>query len=331
MKKLLCIFLMLTLLTSAALAEGHVITGTVTNNEGESELNIQWGTDGFAIEREKGVLAGRWQANGALLLTLSDEISVLLPALPKIEGFSEKLTALLQDAPVYESARHSSLYIFAQQVELSGDAVCAFGLSLLDSIPEAAALAPLRQLLAQGGDSEPWATITRYLPDQRQYPNDQLLMFSLFAPGLPYIWLEIRTDEYGVNFRLAATQETVTDWDETILALEENNGESGLLLKGFTLEMADDEENNIYVEAELFAKGMDLHFETDVYISLDGAYDWYADAVLTDARSNEELYTLNLESELVDEIMLPEIIDTEVIDLTDGIDETEQALLAEFF
>ena len=81
MKKLLCIFLMLTLLTSAALAEGHVITGTVTNNEGESELNIQWGTDGFAIEREKGVLAGRWQANGALLLTLSDEISVLLPAL----------------------------------------------------------------------------------------------------------------------------------------------------------------------------------------------------------------------------------------------------------
>ena len=331
MKKLLCIFLMLTLLTSAALAEGHVIAGTVTSNEGESELNIQWGTDGFAIEREKGVLAGRWQANGALLLTLSDEISVLLPALPKIEGFSEKLTALLQDAPVYESARHSSLYIFAQQVELSGDAVCAFGLSLLDSIPEAAALAPLRQLLAQGGGSEPWATITRYLPDQRQYPNDQLLMFSLFAPGLPYIWLEIRTDEYGVNFRLAATQETVTDWDETILALEENNGESGLLLKGFTLEMADDEENNIYVEAELFAKGMDLHFETDVYISLDGAYDWYADAVLTDARSNEELYTLNLESELVDEIMLPEIIDTEVIDLTDGIDETEQALLAEFF
>ena len=64
---------------------------------------------------------------------------------------------------------------------------------------------------------------------------------------------------------------------------------------------------------------------------MDGAYDWYADAVLTDARSNEELYTLNLESELVDEIMLPEIIDTEVIDLTDGIDETEQALLAELF
>ena len=138
-------------------------------------------------------------------------------------------------------------------------------------------------------------------------------------------------DEASRYFRLAATQETVTDWDETILALEENNGESGLLLKGFTLEMANDEENNIYVEAELFAKGMDLHFETDVYISLDGAYDWYADAVLTDARSNEELYTLNLESELVDEIMLPEIIDTEVIDLTDGIDETEQALLAEFF
>lgn len=331
MKKLLCVFLALMLLTSASLAEGHLITGTLTGEEGESELIIQWGTDGFMLEREDRVLAGHWQADGGLLLALSEEMSVLLPALPKMDGFSEKLTALLQDAPVYESARHSSLYIYAQQAELSADAVCAFGLSLLDSIPDAAVLAPLRQLLEQGGGSEPWATVTRYLPDQRQYPNNQLLMFSLFAPGLPYIWLELRMDEYGINFRLAATQETVTDWDETILALEDSNGENGLLIKGFTLEMADDEENNVYVEAELLAKGMALHFETDIYISLDGAYDWYADGVLTDERSDTELYTLSLESELVDEIMLPEITGSQVIDLTDGIDETEQSLLTDLF
>ena len=331
MKKLLCVFLALMLLTSAALAEGHLITGTLTGEEGESELTIRWGTDGFTLEREDRMLAGHWQADGGLLLALSEEMSVLLPALPKVDGFSEKLTALLQDAPVYESARHSSLYIFAQQVELSADAVCEFGLSLLDSIPGAAVLAPLRQLLEQGGGSEPWVTVTRYLPDQRQYPNDQLLMFSLFAPGLPYIWLEIRTDEYGINFRLAATQETVTDWDETILALEDSNGEDGLLIKGFTLEMADDEENNVYVEAELLAKGLALHFETDIYLSLDGAYDWYADGILTDERSDTDLCTLSLESELVDEIILPEITSSQIIDFTDGIDETEQSLLTELF
>ncbi len=331
MKKLLCLFMTLLLLTTAALAEGHLVTGTLTNDEGENNLIIQWGTDGFTVQQQERTMTGRWQENGTLLLALSDEISVLIPTLPKMEGFSEKLTTLLQNAPVYESARHSSLYIYAQRAELSGDAVCKFGLSLLDGMPEIAALAPLRKLLELGGGSEPWATITRYLPDQRQYPNDQLLMFSLFAPGLPYMWLETRTDEYGVNFCLAVTQEKVTDWDETLLVLEETNGETGMLLKGFTLEMADNEENNIYMEAELFVKGMDLHFETDIYISLDGAYDWYADGMLTDVRSNEELYEISLESELVNEIILPEIPDTQVIDLTDGTDETEQALLSGLF
>ena len=123
MKKLLCVFLALMLLTSAALAEGHLITGTLTGEEGESELTIRWGTDGFTLERENCVLAGRWQADGGLLLALSEEMSVLLPALPKVDGFSEKLTALLQDSVWYydsDMKRGTAIVIGTESTGLTG-------------------------------------------------------------------------------------------------------------------------------------------------------------------------------------------------------------------
>lgn len=329
MKKLLCALLLMMLLCGAAQAQGRLITGDIAWPQGAAELNLHWGAAGFegALTGEKTVaLAGAWQPDGRLLIAADQTLALLLPALPT-GTLTAPLLEALEGLDAYQTARHSSLFIQAQQVQFSADAVCAYARELLTLYPLLDADGSLRAALELAGGSETWATVTRYMADQQQYPGSWLLQINVDAPVLPSIFVEVQTGgKDSWDWKFAIQRQRVTDWDETIAALEEGGSADGFLLKGFAIAFEDAAETDTYVEGSLFWQGRRYTLELDCYTSNTGAYDWKAEGALSDD-SGTELLRLNLESALTDAEPTPSVTYTRLVDLTDGVDAEEMKAL----
>ena len=165
---------------------------------------------------------------------------------------------------------YSSLFTRALSVDLTGDTLSPILQNLWTQFPLLSSA--LGELPAQNGDV--WGTLTRYKGDAQQYPDLSLLVLSLHVPTLPNIYVWLRNDEFGSTCKFAVEKAAVTDWDETLLTLEEGKSDTGFVVNAFTLNFEDDEEKNIYLEATLTTPAFALTAECDYYLDYTGDYLW---------------------------------------------------------
>ena len=328
MKKLICCLIALLMLLLSAQAEGSLITGEVT--EGSlAGSPIYLLTDGTSLSGTVG--------STTLLATLTDDTLLagtqslaLRLRLPRIREALDALLARLNDQPTYENAVYSSLFIQAQQIELTADEVAPLAREVLAFLPMLDASGQLLPSLEGVGGSETWATVTRYTADERQYPGTWMVQVNVFAPVLPAMRLEVRTDEFGANFVLALSHQAVTDWDETIAALSEvapGDTSLGQMIKGFTMTDNSGSEKWLYVEAACYGFALPLRLGTDIFIDALDARQWTAELDLINDDTNEALFHGALESTATTQSPAP-AESAQVIDLTDGMDDAERDLLA---
>lgn len=299
MKKLLCLCLTLLLVLPGAQA-GEVIRGEGTLRGTPFTLHAETADTAFTAVLDGACtlsLAGAREADGRLLLANGSGTGVLLPSFDAGEAL-RGVRAALADSVLYETARYSSLFTQMQTVELSSPTVAGLLSPLLAVWPmsdaKEAQLAALQEALTL--PPQPWAVVSHYQADPRQYPDTALWQLNLYAPGLPAVFGEVRTDEYGQSFTLAAEASPVADWDEAVLALEEGKSPTGLLLKGFTLVFRDSLEVNTYAELALQHGSAHYLLEIDHYASVDKPGDWEAEVTVKDG-TGAVLLTADLTSQ----------------------------------
>jgi len=327
MKKVLCFLLALALLCGAALAENRDITGSVTLKGDAYTVDVLLGEAGFEANikgASKMTVQGVRQSDGTMLLG-DGSGKALLVSLVSLDEMLNPVISALDEEPAYEDAVYSSKYIQAQQVQMSAAEVAAFALTVLNACPFLSTDEALYQSLKQVGGGETWATVTRYVADQRQYPNDWLLRVNVFSPLLPAIYAEVRSDEFGSSFTLAASRAKVTDWDETIAAISENAAE-GALVKGFTLVDAGTDVTNTYLEVDICYQGGRYLLVVDRDVSNDNAGQWTASVALTDG-ADAEVAAAELSCAPAKKGPAPQVKYTTLVDGTDGLTESERAQL----
>ena len=330
MRKLLSLLLMLLLLSSAAGAENLLITGEGTYGGAPCHLQLLSGSDGFELTLTGGKnrhVQGVRQSDGTLLMGDGGDVALLLAPVSLRTLFAPVMTAL-DNEPTYEDAVYSSKYVLGQQIHLSAREVSAYLLALLGACPLLDADGAIRAALPeQPSSTEVWATVTRYVADQRQYPNDSLLRLNLFAPVMPAVFAELRTDEFGSSFRFAWAQGRVTDWDETILAIEENSADGGILLKGFTMVDEGLADVNTYLEADLYMGGSHYLIMADLTADAANPSLWTADVEVLDLAAGDQVLVAALEGTVSPQGPAPQVKYTTLVDATDGLTPDERALL----
>ena len=328
MKKMVCCLIALLTLLLSAQAEGSLITGEITEGAlAGSPVYVL--TDGSSLSGTVGSTALLARLEGDTLLAGTDRLAVKL-TLPRVRERLGALMARLQEQPTYENAVYSSLFIQAQQIELTADEVAPLAREAIACLPMLDAEGTLLPRLEGAGGQETWATVTRYTADERQYPGTWMMQINVFAPVLPPMRLEIRTDEYGANFVLALSRQPVTDWDETIAALSDaapGDTSLGQMIKGFT--MTDDGSNEkwLYVEAACFGFTQPLRVGVDIFIDAVDARQWTAEIDLINDDTQDTVLHGSLESAATTQSPDP-AESAQVIDLTDGMDDAERDLLA---
>lgn len=317
MKKLFCCLAALLLMLSSALAEGSLITGEIIEGalKGSSVYLLADDTRLSGTVGDISLLARL--ENGALTLgTAEKALRVRLPQLNALEGIFDRL----RQQPTYENAVYSSLFIQAQQLELSAGEVAAIARELLSALPMLDPDGSRAAALNGVEGKETWATVTRYEADQRQYPNTWMLLVHVFSPDLPAMHAEIRTDEYGANFTLAFSEQPVTDWDETIAAISDaapGDTSHGRLIKGFTMADSNGSQQSLYVECACSGFGLPLRFGVDALIDTVDPRQWTADIDMINDDTREPLLRGSLESTVTPQT--PEDVESaEIIDMTEG-------------
>ena len=328
MKKMLCCLVALLTLILSAQAEGSLITGEITEGLlADSPIYVL--VDGSALSGTVGSTTLLAQLEGSTLLAGTDSRAVKF-ALPQLQEKLSALMARLTEQPTYENAVYSSLFIQAQQIELTADEVAPLAREILTFLPMLDVNGDLLPSLAGAGGSETWATVTRYTADERQYPGTWMMQINEFAPVLPAMRLEIRSDEYGANFVLALSRQPVTDWDETIAALSDaapGDTSLGQMIKGFTMVDNGSSEKWLYVEAACFGFTLPLRLGVDLFIDAVDARQWTAEFDLINDDTRETVLHGNLESTATAQAPAP-VESAQIIDLTDGMDDSERSLLA---
>lgn len=322
MKKLFCCLAALLLLLSSALAEGSLITGEITEGSlaGSSVYLLTDDTRLSGTVGEISLLA-RLEDGTLTLGTTEKAVRVRLPQMDALED----ILARLQQQPTYENAVYSSLFIQAQQLELSAGEVAAIARELLHALPMLDPDGSLSAALNGADSKEAWATVTRYEADQRQYPNTWMLLVHVFSPALPALYAEIRTDEYGAKFTLAMSDQTVTDWDETIAAISDaapGDTSRGRLFKGFTMTDNNGAQRSLYVECSCFGFALPLRLGVDAFIDAVDPRQWTAAIDLINDDTREALLSGSLESTVTPQA--PDAAESaEIIDMTDGVNNAE--------
>lgn len=325
MKKILCCLAALFLFVSAQ-AEGSLITGQI--KEGaltDSPVYVLLNDTALAGSVGDITLTARLEQE---ILQIGTGDMALRLRLPKLGSLKDDILARLDQQPTYENAVYSSLFIQAQQIELTAAEVAALAREVLTALPLLDADGAMMSALKGINGSETWATVTRYVADERQYPNTWMLLVNVFSPVLPALHAEIRSDEYGANFTLAVSVEPVTDWDETIAAISDavpGDMSRGRLIRGFTM-VDDGAQKWIYVECACYGFALPLRLGVDIYIDAIDFRQWTADFDVINDDTQEHLFCGSLESTVTGQEPEP-TESAAVIDLTDGMDDAERALL----
>ena len=169
MKKMVCCLIALLTLLLSAQAEGSLITGEITEGAlAGSPVYVL--TDGSSLSGTVGSTALLARLEGDTLLAGTDRLAVKL-TLPRVRERLSALMARLQEQPTYENAVYSSLFIQAQQIELTADEVAPLAREAIACLPMLDAEGTLLPRLEGAGGQETWATVTRYTADERQYPG----------------------------------------------------------------------------------------------------------------------------------------------------------------
>lgn len=335
MKKLLACVLALMMLVSFALAEGRELTGEMTVMDTDYEVSGLLGEGCFSIDLGLCTAEGTVDENGAITLHTSTagDAAIKIGALPGLEmmkAVSAWMDLQGEDA-VLENAVYSSLFTSALEVSVDSHTLAAALKTALDSTAlgilldaDGALRAAADELLSQPAQAA--CSLSRYLADQRQYPDTMLLVADVFAENLPNIYLSVKTDEFGMTLTFAVETAEVTDWDETIAALEEGSS-TGYLVRAFTLKFDDEEELNVFAEVQIMLENAHYTIEWDEYTSHTGDYDWYVEALVCEETLGE-IAELELETELSDEKPQVDLSAySTVYDLTDGVSDDEMSAL----
>ena len=327
MKKVLCCLLMVLLLCSAALADATHISGDVILQDGSYTLNASQNESGFeaVLSGPRQItLRGAWQADGTLLAG-DGKLAAHLPAPLKAGAFDDVLAALDTRA-TYSASRFSSKFTHAQQLELQADELMLYADRLLTALPFIDVDGRIRRAIEQAPAGQVYGTITRFLPDVKQYPNDWLLLIEAAVPGAPALYAELRWDDFGVNFVLVKTDAVVTDWDETIGQIERGGDTQSVLLEGFTMEEADSVIAWTNLEATLYLYGAEYSLELDHYALAAMPTKWDADLQLTQEGAGVVLQA-KLSSEAGGGPANIAVDYSTLVDLTDGMTSAEKAQL----
>lgn len=286
-KRLMALICALLLLSCQALAQDVLVEGEIAlesdllaqifNIDAEKiaslsgEITVEQTGDDFTAQWDNGlIVTGRKQEDGATLLSYEGG-TALLPALSAdiLTGIHAWLDGISGEKAT-ESAVYSSLFTRALSVDLPDEMLSPILQNVWTQAPILSSV--LGELPAQNGTV--WGNLTRYKGDEQQYPDLSLLVLSLHVPTLPNIYVWLRSDEFGSTCKFAVEKAAVTDWDETLLNLEEGKSETGFIVNGFTLNFEDDEEKNIYIEATLITPACTLTVECDYYLDYTGDYLW---------------------------------------------------------
>ena len=331
-KSLCCLLLTLALLLSmgAAQADANRITGEIVEVASPGDVQVLWDTGAFEATFNDRQFMGRIEADGTLLLG-NGKNALRLGALPD-RALLDALLERLDKEPVFKSSIYSSLFTHAQSIELTANEVCGYLRTLLNLCPLLDPDGSLRHVAEAQPGGDIWATVTRYsAADQSQYPDALTLQLNVFSPVLPAVWIEYyRTDNNGSNFKIAVSNQPVTDWDETISALAETepgDGSLGKLISGFTATYDDGSETWHYLEVTLFGFSRQYQLEADIYQDDTDAARWRAEIVINDEGAGSAVAKLALENEASSLTPAPALDGLEIVDGTDGLDEAEQQLL----
>jgi len=312
-KRLISAVLVLILLCSGALAQDTLIEGEFVLDEGkaaqmlgdtlanalmalEGDLTIENGEGGFYAQLGENSVHGLAQ-EGRLLLTTDKLLENKQGMRVTIAGGN--VFALLNawlDAQGLEVAQsnavYSSLFTRSVSVEVTVDMLSPvlvpwveemFPLLYLLGVNTAA----LQQTLDTVQPGAVWGQLTRYKGDEKQYPDLSLLTMTLNIPGMPHVYLWLRSDEFGTSLRLGVEAGEVLDWDETLLILEDGGSDTGFVVNAFTLLFEDDEELNTYIEAAVTIRDQRIVLECDHYLSYTEDYLWALELILREETRGE--------------------------------------------
>lgn len=286
------------------------ISGDVTAQLDAAGLHAAW-DNGFSVScnaRNDGTLlvaTGDMQSAGRALAlpmpTQGNPIARIQAWLDQLDG--EKKVS---------NAVYSSLFTRALSVDLTGQMLSPILGEVLAQYPFLPGLlgldaAAVTRLASSAQTDAVWGNITRYKGDEQQYPNLALLVLSLHIPSLPHVYLWLRTDEFGSTVKFAMEEKAVTDWDETLLMLEEGKSDTGFIINGFTLNFEDDKELNIYYEATLTTPAHALTVECDYYVDYTGEYLWAVELEASEAALGK-LMEMEIEATALDgDIAIPDL------------------------
>lgn len=327
-KQLLSLLAALLLTVSPALAQSVQIEGEITLDAAVLAQILP--LDASFLDALNGSLTAQQTANGlhaawegGFTVTcnqLSDGSVLLSTDAMQSEGRALALPAQTQGNPIerihawldqldgeqtFANAVYSSLFTRALSVDLTGQMLSPILGEVLAQYPFLPGLlgldaAAVTRLASSAQTDAVWGNITRYKGDAQQYPDLNLLVLSLHIPSLPHMYLWLRTDEFGSTLKFALEEKDVTDWDETLLVLEEGKSDTGFMISGFTLNFEDEDELNIYLEATLTTPAHALTIECDYYEDYTGDYLWAVELVANEATLGDVM-ELEIEATQADE------------------------------
>lgn len=252
------------------------------------DITVENGENGFVAQLGDYTLYGTQEENG-LMLSLDGRQGV------RLTGMNADLSGMLSawlDAQGPETAQtnavYSSLFTRSVSADVTGDMLVPVLAPLVQQLSPVLSMlgvdaAALQQAVNSVQPGAVWGRIARYKGDAQQYPDLSLMTLTLSVPGLPHVYLWLRSDEFGTTLRLGVEKGEVLDWDETLLMLEEGGSETGFVVNGFTLLFDDDEELNTYIEATIVLPDAVLTLECDHYLSYTDDYLWSVDLLLKEA------------------------------------------------
>lgn len=326
MKKLLSFTLALLMLLGSALADASLITGEVVEIPTPGDLRILLSDQAFEASFNDTLFLGAMQPDGTMLIGTREK-ALRVAGLPSVSLFTDLLN-MLDQQPTYEGSIYSSLFTQAQKLELSAQEVGRHALALLSLCPVLDPDGSLRQAAQSAQGGETWATVTRYEADPSQYPNTWMVELNVFAPVLPALRIQYRQDDFGSNFEIAVSPAAVADWDETVLAIEDDlSGESGRILRGFTMVDDNGSETWIYLEIAGFGFGYQWRIATDIYRDDADPLIWEATVVMNNDTDNTPVMAAKLNSTGAAQSPSPIFDGALIVDGTDGLDAAERETL----
>lgn len=333
--RLAALLLSLLLMLTPALAQPAQIEGEIELNSDvllqlfaldpalvsalNGELEAVLSAEGLHAQWESGMtFTAQLPGDGTLRFATNDmqqnNLSCVIPALPLSNPLHRIHTWMdqLDGEKSYANAVYSSLFTRALSVDLTGQMLSPILGEIVAQYPYLLSLlgldnAAVTRLASSAQTGDVWGNITRYKGDAQQYPDLSLLVISLHLPALPHMYLWLRTDEFGSTIKFAMEEAAVTDWDETLLALEEGKSATGFIFSGFTLNFEDDEELNIYIEGTLTTADFALTMECNYYKDYTGDYLWAVEMEMSEAALGDVLEFEIEAEETTETVQIPDL------------------------